>query len=62
MGSTVKALATGTAGYVLKATASGPAWQAEKDTVYTHPAGGAPSKKLLDSINSAQILLATLLQ
>ncbi len=43
-GSTVKALATGTAGYVLKATASGPAWQAEKDTVYTHPAGGAPSK------------------
>ena len=43
-GSTVKALANGTAGYVLKATASGPAWQAEKDTVYTHPAGGAPSK------------------
>lgn len=43
-GSTVKALATGTAGYVLKATASGPAWRAEKDTVYTHPAGGAPSK------------------
>lgn len=42
--STVKALANGTAGYVLKATASGPAWQAEKDTVYTHPAGGAPSK------------------
>lgn len=43
-GSTVKALANGTTGYVLKATASGPAWQAEKDTVYTHPAGGAPSK------------------
>ena len=43
-GSTVKALANGTAGYVLKATVSGPAWQAEKDTVYTHPAGGAPSK------------------
>lgn len=43
-GSTVKALANGTAGYVLKATASGPAWQAERDTVYTHPAGGAPSK------------------
>lgn len=43
-GSTVKALANGTTGYVLKATASGPAWQAEKDTVYTHPAGDAPSK------------------
>ena len=43
-GSTVKALANGTTGYVLKATASGPAWRAEKDTVYTHPAGGAPSK------------------
>lgn len=43
-GSTVKTLANGTAGYVLKATANGPAWQAEKDTVYTHPAGGAPSK------------------
>lgn len=43
-GSTVKALTNGTAGYVLKATASGPAWQAEKDTVYNHPAGGAPSK------------------
>lgn len=43
-GSTVKALANGTAGYVLKATASGPVWQAEKDTVYTHPAGNAPSK------------------
>lgn len=43
-GSTVKTLANGTLGYVLKATASGPAWQAEKDTVYVHPAGGAPSK------------------
>lgn len=42
--STVKTLANGTAGYVLKATANGPAWQAEKDTVYTHPAGGAASK------------------
>lgn len=43
-GSTVKTLANGTTGYVLKATASGPAWQVEKDTIYTHPDGGAPSK------------------